>query len=179
MLDLFKSKETKFFEAAVKGKTDRVIKYIDRDGFSTGSRNEFGMTALHIAAREGHIRLISNLFDRGADINALNQFRRTPLYMASAAGKSETVEFLLDRGANINLADKFGRSPLVVARANDHFRVVELLQIMTESSFGQPLITDAVLVPTPYVSSTEPEYAVPVGMPLQATPVVPSAPPLY
>lgn len=178
MLDLFKSKETKFFEAALKGKTDRVIKYIDRDGFSTGSRNEFGMTALHIAAREGHISLMSNLFDRGADINALNQFRRTPLYLASAAGKSETVEFLLNRGANINLADKFGRSPLVVARANDHFRVAELFQT-TESLISQPLIVEAVLVPTPYVSSTEPEYAVPVVMPLQATPVVPSAPPLH
>ena len=177
MFDLFKSKKTQFFEAAVRGNVNRVIKYIDNEGFSTGIRNEFGMTALHIASREGHLRLISCLFDRGADINALNQFRRTPLYMASASGKSDAVQFLLDRGANVNLADKFGRSPLVVARANDHFRVVDILQ-RVESLMSQPLAAEVVLDPTPSTSYTEPEYLVPVAVPIHTTPVVPSAPPL-
>lgn len=59
------------------------------------------MTALHVAAHCGHVRVAKLLLDRKADPNAraLNGF--TPLHIACKKNRIKVVELLLKHGASI------------------------------------------------------------------------------
>ena len=59
------------------------------------------LTALHVAAHCGHVRVAKLLLDRKADPNsrALNGF--TPLHIACKKNRIKVVELLLKYGASI------------------------------------------------------------------------------
>lgn len=59
------------------------------------------MTALHVAAHCGHVRVAKLLLDKKADPNAraLNGF--TPLHIACKKNRIKVVELLLKHGASI------------------------------------------------------------------------------
>ncbi|RPB22045.1 ankyrin, partial [Terfezia boudieri ATCC MYA-4762] len=59
-------------------------------------------TALHIAAKKGHLEVVKVLLDKGATINAMTHVNRTALHMAAENGHLEVVKVLLDKGATIN-----------------------------------------------------------------------------
>lgn len=72
-----------------------------------------GLTALLLAARDGHTEAARALVDAGADINQASAGDgSTPLVMAVINGHFDTAQFLLDRGANPNLANHDGLAPL-------------------------------------------------------------------
>lgn len=65
--------------------------------------NGEGETPLHLAAGAGHINVVRELLDRGADINARNNDKETPLHCAALYGRVEVVKELLQRGAEVNV----------------------------------------------------------------------------
>jgi len=72
-----------------------------------------GLTATHLAAREGHKDTVYALLDGGADINQVSASDRTsPLLMASINGHFDLAQRLLSRGANPMLASDAGATPL-------------------------------------------------------------------
>ncbi len=75
--------------------------------------NQGGMTALHLAARQGNVESVSTLLEAGADVNALSAGDKTsPLLIATINGRFDLGKVLLDRGADPNLASEAGATPL-------------------------------------------------------------------
>lgn len=72
-----------------------------------------GMTALHHAAREGHIGAARALLDGGADIDQASADGSSPLLIATLNGQFDLALVLIERGANPDLVtDTDGASPL-------------------------------------------------------------------
>ena len=61
------------------------------------------MTALHFAAREGHVDAVRALLDGGADVNLVSGGEKTsPMVEAIINGHLDLAKFLLDHGADPN-----------------------------------------------------------------------------
>src|SRR5204863_477872 len=75
-----------------------------------------GMTALHLAARQGETESVKALLDGGAPIDqrAVGD-NSTPLLVATINGQFDLARFLLDRGADPNAAEHNGVTPLYAA----------------------------------------------------------------
>ncbi len=72
-----------------------------------------GLTALHLAAREGHVKAVLALLDGGADINQGSAADPTsPLLIAAINGYFDLALLLLERGADPTLASDAGATPL-------------------------------------------------------------------
>ncbi len=72
-----------------------------------------GMTALLLAARDGHVSSTQALLDAHAPIDQPSDGdRSTPLVMAIINGHFDVAKVLLDRGADANLANADGLAPL-------------------------------------------------------------------
>jgi ankyrin repeat protein len=75
--------------------------------------NQGGMTALHLAVRQGEMDAMKRLVEAGADVNALSAGDQTsPLLMASINGRFDAGNYLLEHGADPNLASAAGATPL-------------------------------------------------------------------
>jgi uncharacterized protein len=72
-----------------------------------------GLTALLLAARDGHQDTVKALLDAGADINQRSAGdRTTPLLIATINGHFDLAKRLLERGADPKLASDGGATPL-------------------------------------------------------------------
>lgn len=81
-----------------------------------------GNTPLHLAAvamavkttktLQDDLSCISELLERGAEVNAINKAGMTPLQEACSMGNKELVELLLRYGANINKLSEAGENCL-------------------------------------------------------------------
>ena len=74
-----------------------------------------GRTALHTAARYGHIEIARLLLERGAWINSVYTGLRHPLHEAASGGHALMASFLLQNGALVDAEDESGYRPLHAA----------------------------------------------------------------
>ena len=75
---------------------------------------EYGMTALHFAAYNGHLEVAKLLLTKGAKIDLPDNKGQTPLHYAAKYGESEVVELLLNNKARIDLPNNEGKTPLQI-----------------------------------------------------------------
>ena len=59
-------------------------------------------TLLSIAARGGHLKLVKNLLEKGANVNCMDYLERTALINTSTSGHVDCVKTLLKAGADVN-----------------------------------------------------------------------------
>lgn len=87
-----------------------------------------GYSALHLAARFGHVDAARLLLDNGAtlDIKSLAT-GGTPLHTAASASQLDMAKFLLKRKANPEIFDKAGSTPLMLAVSRADDDMVEVL----------------------------------------------------
>jgi len=72
-----------------------------------------GMTALLLAAREGHLESVQALIAAGADVNQVSAGDHTsPLLISTINGHFDLAKLLLEKGANPNLAAENNGTPL-------------------------------------------------------------------
>jgi ankyrin repeat protein len=65
-----------------------------------------GLTAMHVAATEGHEIIIKELVEEyDADIHCLTEEGLTPLHLAALSGHADCVRLLIDYGAQIDALD--------------------------------------------------------------------------
>jgi ankyrin repeat protein len=77
-----------------------------------------GLSALHLAAREGDIESARALLDAGADVNQPTEYGWTALLTAINNRNYALASMLMDRGADVNIANKGGWTPLYLATDN-------------------------------------------------------------
>jgi uncharacterized protein len=77
--------------------------------------NRGGMSALMLAAREGHVEVLRTLLKVGADVNFTDPDGSTPLLVALMNGHWDAARLLIDSGADVTMWDWWGQSPLFMA----------------------------------------------------------------
>ncbi|XP_030966385.1 putative E3 ubiquitin-protein ligase XBAT31 [Quercus lobata] len=92
-------------------------------------------SALHIAAANGQIKILSMLLDRSVRPDVLNRQKQTPLMLAAMHGKISCVKRLLEAGANILMFDSLhGRTCLHYAAYYGHDDCLEAILSAAQSS---------------------------------------------
>ena len=87
-------------DAAKRGDADAVRALLE-DGADPDFTRGDGLTALHVAAREGYPEIVDLLIGAGAETGATTRIGDyTPLHLAGGAGHAEVVGALLDAGAD-------------------------------------------------------------------------------
>lgn len=66
---------------------ERIAELLIRKGADINVANDFGKTALHLAAQKGHDKIAELLVKHGANVHSLDSHGRTPLFWASFKGK--------------------------------------------------------------------------------------------
>jgi hypothetical protein len=85
-------------------------------------------TALHAAARRGHLNIVQLLLTHGADVNAPGLWGRTPLLFASVWGHLEVGRWLLEHGADVNAKDNDNDcTSLHMTASSGHLEFVRML----------------------------------------------------
>jgi ankyrin repeat protein len=114
--------------ASAAGRADLVKGFLAKNKTSAGAKTSSGETALHFAARLGHVRVAEVLLANGADVNARDSSKLTPLHRAATYGHSEMVRLLLAHKADCRAKSWDGKTPLDSARAGGDERTIRLLE---------------------------------------------------
>jgi ankyrin repeat protein len=85
---------TPLMEVVRDGQYSTVELLIDKAGAILNIRNKLGNTVAHIAALNGHLRIIQLLIDRGVDILAKNFEENTCLDHAELCGVNDVFAYL-------------------------------------------------------------------------------------
>ncbi|CAL9056938.1 unnamed protein product [Musa banksii] len=103
------------FFAAVQGGDLRAVESFIRSDPSLVFRTTIydGLSALHVAAANGRVEVLSMVLDRSVNPDTVNRHKQTPLMLAVMHGKFACVQKLLEAGANILTFDSLnGRTCL-------------------------------------------------------------------
>lgn len=83
----------------------------DKARYLSIGRND-SLTALHIAAKMGHIEIVRFVIEMGVKIDVHSERKVTALALAAGNGNIEIMEILLQNGAKIGAVDRYGNTPL-------------------------------------------------------------------
>lgn len=78
-------------------------------------KNPSGLTMLMVAARRGHVHIVSFLLDQNVEIEIQDFEGKTALFFAAWCGHTEIVDLLLKRGANLFAISNQGANPLLLS----------------------------------------------------------------
>jgi ankyrin repeat protein len=118
-----------FKSAAQAGRKDVVERLIEQ-GIDVNKTDEYGETALHLAAKNGHTGLVQWMIEeKGAAVNQSDTNARTALHYAAEMGHKDILGLLLPKMTPdaINQADAYGKTALHLAAEKGHKDLVDLL----------------------------------------------------
>ncbi|MBU8879576.1 ankyrin repeat domain-containing protein [Bacillus sp. FJAT-29790] len=92
-----------------------------------GETDEYGNTALHIAATKGHPEVINRLIEFNINSNELNRAGETAFIMAVKSGQMEVVKQLFTKVQDTEQMDVEENSPLIQAVLNGRTEIVQFL----------------------------------------------------
>lgn len=107
------SKSSAVLSLATKANYSHIVKLLVDAGVDINWQDSSGETALHVAARFGHVDcakiLLEGSDDQRADLElAENTYSWTPLHIASVDGHRAIVNLLIDAGADVGKVDSSG-----------------------------------------------------------------------
>uniref|UniRef100_A0A8C7AWX5 Ankyrin repeat and SOCS box containing 3 n=1 Tax=Neovison vison TaxID=452646 RepID=A0A8C7AWX5_NEOVI len=87
-----------------------------------------GFCALHLAASQGHWKIVQILLEAGADPNTTTLEETTPLFLAVENGQIDVLRLLLRHGANVNGSHSMcGWNTLHQATFQENAEIIKLL----------------------------------------------------
>ena len=113
---------------------------------STTTDSFSGQSTLHLAAKRGHLNIVSLLLSRGSEVNDTDILGQSALHLAASNNYPAVIDLLISKGAIVYLKDLCGRTALHLAAANGCVDVVKILiEFIAEGSeVGQDDGRDAV-----------------------------------
>jgi ankyrin repeat protein len=128
------STEFRFLQAANEGKIRIVERLLSLRKMNVNCYDYINhdtshkYTALHFAARNGHLDVMNFLLNNGAEIDfRTGKNIMTPLFFAIYFGQYDAVSLLLEKGADVNISKGGMATPLTAALKNKYFRIAKLL----------------------------------------------------
>jgi ankyrin repeat protein len=118
--------EKKFLAAAETGNIAIITEQL-KYGTDKEAKNEYGLTALYIAASNGHEKVVKVLLDGGVEKEAKTEIGFTALHIAASNGHEKVVKVLLDGGVEKEAKNEYGSTALHIAALNGHEKVVKVL----------------------------------------------------
>jgi hypothetical protein len=133
-----------------------VIKVLLRAGANVNQQDEWGVTALYAASRNGHIDTVRTLIHAKARTDLMTscshwQDYPTPLHVAASRGHSSIVQMLIEAGADVDGGPSCEYTPLQIATAeNGNKETIALLRADVNSGgIGAPLVMPGWLADPP------------------------------
>ena len=119
-----------FFKDVLDGKVREVRKWIEK-GQHVGLYDDYGNTALHLAAEKGYRGVCKVLIDGGADVNQKNDsVGWTAVHYAAYEGHGDVLRMLIAHGAIPDVLDNSGDTAESYAKEWEN---MECLKILTEA----------------------------------------------
>ncbi len=130
--------------AAELGDLDAVSNFL-KNGISVNAQNQYGATALHLAAYFCHTDVVKLLLAHKPDLALLTENKKTALVLAIGSNHEKAVELLLDAGASIKTADNGGEESLLEqASFQSDEIIIDLLKygadLNEKPKFGEPCL---------------------------------------
>ncbi|XP_064353830.1 ankyrin-1 isoform X2 [Dromaius novaehollandiae] len=117
---------TSFLRAARSGNLDKALDHL-RNGVDINTCNQNGLNALHLASKEGHVKMVAELLHKEIILEMTTKKGNTALHIAALAGQEDVVRELVNYGANVNAQSQKGFTPLYMAAQENHLEVVKFL----------------------------------------------------
>ena len=105
-----------------------------------------GRTALHYAALEGDLELVTQLIAEGVAVGRPDKNGWTPLHFAAQGWHLDVALKLIDEGAEVDAVDSFGNSPLMRATYDSRGRG-ELITMLLERGASPDLSSNSGISP--------------------------------
>ena len=122
---------TQLHEAAWLGRAETVQALISAVGADPNSYSirRHGGTALHKAARQGHVDTVRVLLSAGAgpNLRSTHWSGGTPLHLATWSGDPDTIRALIAGGSDPNAGDEYGRTPAEWASMRGEHQLAEVM----------------------------------------------------
>ena len=117
-----------FLKDVMEGKVREVRKWLEK-GEAVSQYDEYGNTALHLAAEKGYRGVCKVLLDAGADVNQSNvSVGWTGLHYAAYEGHTDVLRMLLAHGASPDIPDKSGDTAESYAAEWENTECVNILR---------------------------------------------------
>ena len=130
------------FEASFNGDNQMLQTLLETPNFDVNISILNRTTPLYIAAQQGHIQVVHELLNHGANVNITNSFEETPLITASRYGHIQVVKELLTRDASVNITNSHGETSLSLAVQNGNIETAqELLKSGANANIGDHGLT--------------------------------------
>ena len=124
---------------ATRSNATTIVKLLVDAGVDVNYQDEHGETALHTAARLGHVECMRNLIAGGADIEiAENSYGWTPVFIAAVEGQLSALEVLVEEGAEATKLDSSGWTAIEHAALRGHIEVARRLKELTKAIAVSP-----------------------------------------
>lgn len=122
-----------FLKDVLDGKVREVRKWLEK-GEAVSQYDEYGNTALHLAAEKGYRGVCKVLLDAGADVNQSNvSVGWTGLHYAAYEGHTDVLRMLLAHGAIPDIPDKSGDTAESYAAEWENMECVNILREATSA----------------------------------------------
>ena len=99
----------------------------DEEKCDINAQNKWGQTALHDAAKAGHVAIVAMLVFHGGAVDAQDRWLNAPLMYATLYDHANCVAFLLQSHCSISVANKGHRTALHTAAEKGHRGLVNML----------------------------------------------------
>mmetsp|Transcript_9805 Transcript_9805/g.25210 ORF Transcript_9805/g.25210 Transcript_9805/m.25210 type:complete len:230 (+) Transcript_9805:3-692(+) len=98
------------------GDKARLTALLERGIANIEAKGDDQMTALHLAASEGHPECLEVLIKAGSDLMAKDDDDRTALHLAAREGHPECLEVLIKAGSDLLAEDDDGETAMAFAK---------------------------------------------------------------